>query len=527
MDLSRRSFLTKGAAVVAGSSIIAIPALSVSAKEAETSASMPGNVAVYTDDTQTLTNKTISAANNILGTDALNIREFTITGVDITDALNDALFAVNSTGGQILIPHGNWVTDGDHVITQSITIEGVGFNAGVNTLGTTIKLNAEKGDFMFKLLTDRRNVSFKNFEINLENNEEAIGFWLTNSGCTPGGYETCKFIYSTCIENVKIYGGAFGIKVESIANTQFECILNRFERLMFIGCRTAFYCNTVNSGFTFDNCYFYIPTITKTYETGGTALDCYVVGNLALDHCLFVGTQVNEPLTAPSDGSSILKTVGLFNNISFYDCQDENVQFAYQNDANNWNVVSLNYKNCLIQSHFQFNSNGSVTLDACRCGGMIYDATNGIAKVYLKGAWNFFSYDVSDPNNPFQVTTETAESHVSFTNVRSRIIYENVEVNAPVIKGIAQIETGGYYIANATRGAVTIPSGTNYVQVYNNTVSANSLVFLQLRTYDSGGAKIREVDTYADYFVIYLTQNAATNLSVGFFIENQYQNISL
>ena len=525
-ELTRRSFITKGAAAAAVSSIIAIPALAAQNSEevkaiAGNNAAMLGNDPVYTDDVQTLTNKTISAADNtlIIGTDAVNIKEYPITGTDITSALNSALSAVSS-GGTVLIPQGTWETDGGHSMPHAVTIEGMGFNAGVTTIGTMVKLKSGSSNtYMFKLVADRRNVSFKNFGINLTDKPTATGILMTNAGCSAGGYETCSFIYSTCIENLGIYGGTYGIKVDSSSGTQFECILNRFERVMFIGCRTGFYCNTVNSGFTFDNCYFYIPTSGGGYSTGGIALECYVVGNIALDHCLFVGTQANGPLVPPTDGSIILKTVGLFNNISFFDCQDENVQYAYQNSTNPWEVVSLVYKNCLIQSHFQFNAHGKVTLDSCRCAGTVYDSSGVVAKLYLKGVWNFFGYDVSDPNNPQQVTYESPESHVDFSNVYSQIIYENLEVNAPMIKVASDTTTSNYVVVNATRGAVTVLSGASYVQVYNNTVTPNSLIFLQLRTYDSGGARIREVDTYTDYFMIYLTQNAASNLSIAFMVE--------
>lgn len=509
-DLSRRTFLSKSAAFAAGSSIIAIPALAANIKGAEKSVPMMfTNDPVYTETAQTLLNKTIASDDNILGTDAVNIKEFSISGSDITVPLQDALDSLFSTGGQIIIPRGVWTTDGGHLVYSAITIQGVGINSGIFTMGSVIKLNSGESSFMFKLLAPTRNVGFKDFAIDLTNNTSATGIVMTDIDGTS------NYIYSTTVENVGIYGGEYGIKVETSSTTQYESNLNNFKSVYFVGCRTCFYNNTINSGFTFENCHFYLPT--SVGETpGGTALDCYLVGNISLKHCVFVGTQVREELSDPvTDGSTILKTTGYFNCINFYDCQDENVQYAYQNSTNPWVVASLVYRNCLIQSNFLFNGHGNVTLDSCRCAGTIYDTSTGTVRVYLKGVWNFFGYNTTTLE---QITYESPESHVGF-NSDSQIIYENLEVNASIIKNIAKIETGGYYIVNATRGVVDLPSGSSYVQVYNNTVTANSLVFLQLKTYDSGGARIREVSTFAGYFIIYLTQNAATDLSIAFMVE--------
>lgn len=510
-EVSRRTFLTKGTAFAAGASIIAIPALAANIEGTEKPASMLGNDPVYTDDVQTLTNKTIASNVNILGTDNVNIKEFFSTGTNITSALNSAISALGSSGGRILIPRGVWYSDGGHVVTHAISIEGVGINSGIPTMGSVIRLNTEKSSFMFKLVTPTRNVSFKNFAINLNDTPDATGILLTD----VGGFDA--YIYSTRIENLGIYGGEYGIKVETSSTTQFECILNSFESVHFVGCRTCFYGNTVNSGYKFDNCHFYLPTTVES-TPGGTALDCITVGNISLEHCLFVGTQENDPFVGATDGSTILKTTGLFNSISFYDCQDENVQYAYQNSTNPWEVVALVYRNCLIQSHFKFTAHGKVTLDSCRCAGIIYDSTDVAVKVLLKGAWNFFGYNLS---NGQQITYESPESHTSFTYEYSQVIYENLEANAPIIKGAGDTNSSGnYVVVNGTRGTATLLSGAGFLQVYNNTVSANSLVFLQLRTYDSGGARIREVDVYNGYFVIYLTQNAASNLNISFLVES-------
>lgn len=520
-DVSRRSFLTKGVTVAAGAAIIAIPALAENAAAAEPSTSFVSNDPVYTEAYQTLINKTISAANNtlIIGTESRNIKEFSISGTDISTALTAAINSIGLNGGRILIPRGVWEANGGYTIPSGITIEGIGINSGILNVGSVIKLKSGQSSFMFKLLAPTRNVTFKDFAIDLSNNSSAVGIHLTNIGNNAG--TGSHYIYDTTLENVGIYGGDIGIHVQTDPNNsqvpQYECILNRFERVNFVGTRTCFKCDTVNTGFTFDNCHFYLPTTAGSIPAG-VALNCYRVGNLSLNHCLFVGTQVIPPLGQTTDGSIILKTIGEFNNISFDDCQDENVHYAYVKDTYAWRVVGPVYKNCLIQSHFLFNVDGNLTLDSCRCGGKIYATATGTPTVFLRGNWNFFGYAQDQNGNWYQETSQSAESHGVITPTTSpRFLYEKY-VEKPTVQTISDMVGIAYYNHNL-RGAVEVKATTNYVQVFNNNVTANTLVFLQLRSFDSGGARIRDVTTYHGSFVIALTQPAASNLSVGFVVE--------
>ena len=97
------------------------------------------------------------------------------------------------------------------------------------------------------------------------------------------------------------------------------------------------------------------------------------------------------------------------------------------------------------------------------------------------------------------------------------MVYEAREIGLPVITPGG---TTGYQVINASRGTVNMASGTSYVQVYNNMITPNSLVFAQLRSYDTGGARIAFVYCDYGYFVVYLNQNAASELSIGFTVES-------
>lgn len=527
-NVSRRKFLYTGAAAAAVSSIISIKAIAATESEQlpETANSgMTNNSAlagdpVTTTDPQILENKTISSRNNvsgtdgnILGTDYLNIREFGITGTDITRALTDAIneLKLSPEGGQILIPHGIWTSDGGHDIPRSVSIEGVGYHPSPNIGGTEIKMNnSSTKAYMFGVISNEvknDNSSLKNLLINLNDLSGKIGLLMKsiNPLILTG-------IYNTCVENVGFSHCAYGIKVDSPINgntrTNFECILNRFERVSFFGCGVGFYCNTSNTGFTFDNCYFELLV-------NQTALDCEYMGNLSLNHCLFVSNQGSPPIS----GTTILKTLGAFNNISFYDCQDEGIEFAYKSATNNYPYVALVYRNCLIQSMFQFNANGEVIFDSCRIGVRddeleedppveyfaVKDSTNGYARVQLRGL-----------NNIFTNTNQIGGKIAKFVNQYSQVIYETKDVGLPVISP-TRVDIGLYSI-NATRGEVTFFEGEITIRVLNNLIGSDSLVFTQLRTKDMGGARISEVICGPFYFDIFLTQKADNDLSVGFLI---------
>ncbi|HEX9927579.1 MAG TPA: hypothetical protein VGB02_03435 [Pyrinomonadaceae bacterium] len=510
-NLSRRNFIAAGSAAAA--SIIAIEAkaapdsnaITESANNTATKAGVLSNDPVYTESVQTLTNKTISSRYNTLGTEYLNVKEFPITGTDITFALDSAISALSS-GGQILIPRGEWTTNGGHEITNSISIEGVGSTLSPGIYATNIKLNASQSSYMFRLQTIRQNCSLKNLLINLSENSQATGLLMTDSGSTG------RIIYFTRLENVGFKGGLYGIKVDSVdPDDQFECILNRFESVSFLGCQTGFYCNTINGSYEFDNCYFSIKT------PSGVAVECTTMGSLSLAHCDFVGNSTHSSTTLPTDGSVILKTHGVFNSISFFNCQDENVQYAYRNTSNPYETVAVVYRNCLLQSKFYFTANGAVLFDSCRLnvtGGaaQVKDTTTAYAKVYLKGVNDIF--DTTPPPEP--PTPPPPPPRIdNFDHDYSRVFYEAVNV-------VSRTKQPGstYHEINATRGIINIPALASSYVVYNYLVTADSIILAQLRTYDSGGARINYIVSYAGYFIIYLTQGAATSLNIGFKVES-------
>lgn len=506
-ELSRRSFLSKGT-IAAGASIIAIQAAAPPSAQAEVTPMM-SNDPVYTESTQTLTNKTIPSWNNTLGTDHVNVKEFTITSGNITNALNAAINYVQSAGfgGKILIPHGVYTTSGGHELSSGITIEGVGLSTDPYD-GTELVSTGGTSGYVFRITSPTRNVTMKDFTINMGSSTTAIGLLMTDRDGTDLN------IYNTTLENIYFSGGGYGIKVDSVENsgasTHFECILNRFEKVIFFGCVTSFYCNTGNGGFLFDSCYFNIPPYSLPATVYGTALDCKYIGYAEFSNCLFIGGGLDWSGVTAGVGSTMLKTTGAFGSIYFHNCQDENIRYNYRNSTNDYPDATLVYKNCLIQGKYRFTAHGAVTFENCQInvtGGAVTvsDTSTAAVRIFLKGLNRYFN-------------TGSPQPIESFVNPWSQLVYEAQEINAPVIHPAAAV---GYYPAtytiNGTRGAVQIISGTSYVVVYDNLVGTNSLIFAQLRD-DPGSAVIKYVKAYSGYFEIHLTANATATISIGFTI---------
>lgn len=236
------------------------------------------------------------------------------------------------------------------------------------------------------------------------------------------------------------------------------------------------------------------------------------MGDISLNHCLFVGNATVVGGWQPViDGSTILKTVSTFNNISFFDCQDENIEFAYRNTNNPFDFIPLVFRNCLIRSKFDFTADGSVIFDSCRVavipgnGYAVKDSSSASVKLYLKGTYNFYTNGSGYGANP-----------TNFVNSLSRIIYESTNIGAPYIAPSALPS----YTTNSSRGIVKVPMGSTSITISNIHVTLNSLVFAQLRTNDTGGARIRDIVCSSGSFVINLSRTLATVLDIAFKIED-------
>lgn len=515
VSVSRRNFLTKGSTglIAAGAAVIAVQSsLATNAKAGQGSPTqMLSNDPVYTESVQTLKNKTIKGTQNDLqiGTDGVNIREFSINGTNITVALNEAIQYLAGTGGQILIPRGYWNTYGGHDLKSSIMIEGVGSetpNGSINATKIKYVSNSSdpnQKDFMFRIKTNEQNIGLKNMSIELPIGSKT-GLLMTNH---EGANTFGTTIYFTHLENISFAFGLYGIKIDSLnggTGTNFECIMNRFDRLTFYQCKTAVYCNSVNGGYSFDTCYFQVP------DNNGTALDFEYMGYVSFNNCLFVGV----PGTS-ANGSTVLKTLGAFGGISFYNCQDEAVEYFYKNSTNDYSYVPLVFRSCAVQGQFKFNAHGSVIFDSCRINATntgassrrIQDSPNAVVAVSLKGLNDIFAYT---GNNILE----------NFQNTSSHILYESNEIGKLVVEDISN--TPNYFVVNSSRGAVNIKSGTSSILVYNKHARTDSIIFAQLRTSDSGGAFIRNVECGSEYFIIHLNKNASNTLSVGFKLENGF-----
>lgn len=492
--VTRRNFLRAISGTVAGASILVLQPQAASAQT-------PSLVT--------------PASSNAIGTGCVNVTEFPLSGTDITDELNAAIASVAKAdlapsvprGGQILIPRGRWTTKGGHILNGSISIEGAGTNLRENTTypwGSELQLapisRGVYSDFVFKLNTNDspHNCAIKNISLLLDGSN-STGLLITNDKPAPSN------IKLTTLENVTFSGGDFGIKVDSkpLNKVNFECIVNRFERLTFSGCKTAFYNSTVNCGYSFDNCFFMVPA-------NGTAIHSEYTGSISVDHCLFLGVN------ASAKNNTVLRTTGVFNSISFYDCQDEGITYAYQNSTNPNPLGQLTYRNCVIQSKFKFTGQGSITLDSCRVWaedpkvGAFQDTANASVAVYLKGYTSFFCWK---PLKYYGVKVGT------FVNPYSRVINEAGDVGTPFIATQSDPPQPAYALNGTSRGIVKVAKGSNQVVVNNVDVRDTSIVFALLQSQDPGGAHVSSVVCELGRFTINLDKPASANLRVAFRLE--------
>lgn len=451
---------------------------------------------------------------NVLGTDYVNVATFPISSDgDITDELDQAIALLKNAdqpfsvprGGQILIPRGRWTTRGGHTIYQGVSIEGVGSVAipgdRLVPWGTELQLVESRkrhfAAFMFMVDATYMNSSLKNLSI-LLGSSPSSGLLITNESVVN---ETVRH---THVENVAFQGGAYGIecrvKLYDGQDSNVEAIPISVQRAYFHDCKTAFYCDSVNSGFVFDTCTFLIPP-------DGIALECPTIGNLSVSHCVFF------PSGELDAGQTVLKTEGLFNNITFNDCQDESVTYCYRNTTNNFTWRPLVFNNCLIQSKFKYTADGSLILNSCQVyANRIEDSPTGFVNVYLKGKNNFYDLSTSPP-------VFYGAPIGTFVNPESRQVYEAQHYGLPEIVA-PNASVPAYYAIEQSRAIINIGIGESSVFIYNNHVTPDSMVFTQFQSANSAGVQVRDVQCEPGAFQINLTAPTPVKLRVAYQIEN-------
>jgi len=486
-NVSRRKFLAAGTAAIGSSVLLAGSEVHAEETTAENLLAAANSTTSIVDDvvtttaTQTLTNKTISAESNnlIIGTEYLNLRQMsgfpTGSNTDITTALNNAITRLNTygtRGGQILVPRGQWTSSGGHNIGDSTSIEGVHVNSSTGIgeeSGTQIRMTGS-GGYMFRIggaTTDSLNCSIKNLNIRMDDNPTATGLLMS----TASGHR----IYGTYLENVHFWGGDYGIRVATGAALQtnyrgvyksnisydvndvvnigavyykallasinknpttnptywqqtalmgeFECIMNVFNRVQFVGCRVAFYCETNNSGFEFNTPYVYLQP-----NSDSVGFYCYLVGTLTVNNHLCV-TNSN----APANGATILYTVGGYNNIAFQNGgQDEQIQYLYRNSTNHYSFSPIVFRNCLIQSEIKVTANTSFVSDSNHFVNFqgspnFKDSSSAWCKIYLMGK------NGVETRDQYQAILYGQEVLAQFVNSNSAIINP---YNAPLGWGL-------------------------------------------------------------------------------------------
>ncbi|CAN5388462.1 hypothetical protein BH20ACI1_BH20ACI1_10480 [soil metagenome] len=433
-------------------------------------------------------------------------------GGDATDALNKIIASLNfSAGGNVFIPRALWTTTGGHDLPTNTLIRGG--NSSVNAINDSqIKL-VSSNTYIFKISGNVREVSIKRLTLSSAGDTAAtatVGILATSS--YPNSTLGCYF------EDVVFYGFTdTAFKVDSTApapprTDPWEFIQNHFVRCWFMLNKTGFRCNTINSGFKFDMCYFSLRAIDtdKGFTVGGTGFDIESVGQLIVDQYLAIGNGPGGQ--NPSDGSTLLKTTNAFNSIVMIG-QDENIEWAYIKNGGAYSQIPVIFRNCSpFQSKAKFNAVGEIVFDNCELkttdAGIIHDSAAGTATIYLTGK-NYLE-NTANPSNP-RLT--------NFVNNYSRVFYPDGNVNEKFIAAPGTPTANNSYI-NATSGGITFAAGVTIIDIFTtliNQYTVGSTIDAFIRTSNPDNVTV-SATIYPDYGFIRFTLSAAStvNLSVGF-----------
>lgn len=251
---------------------------------------------------------------------------------DATGAFNDAYKScADNSGGLVVIPPGNWLSSGGHVVPSDTTTMGGG--------GSRV-LASGYNQTLFKVLGTggRRAVNFDNFIINGYYQSKRKTGLRGIVGNADGGQ-----IYLLSVKRVIFEVVETAIHHESQAGGEGICW--EFENCATGDGTTAFKCDSVNSSQLFTNCRFHV-------DKNGIVFDLKYTGGFEANKCLFISVP-NETGGLPNSGATIIKTFGVHNAIKFTGCQDEAVEYFLKTDVNDYATGLFILEENLIQSKIQ------------------------------------------------------------------------------------------------------------------------------------------------------------------------------
>ena len=349
-------------------SLLGISTLSGSNTGDETTSSIAAKLGTADNLPEGSTNKyyppSAAASLAVIENEYINIARLMSGGTDITTALNAALAQINQSastrGGQIFIPRGDWTTNGGHQLDSGIEIRGVGCSEAEND-ATRITLNVGGNNYIFGLDGNEENARIKDLALNLRlRTTNGIGFYVTGASNT--------YHHSTELGNVGFFGGRYGIKIEaSNSNSSPQNDGFSANNCKFIGCRTAFYSDTLNCSIYITKPEIGVASVDTPngFYTGGIAFEIPFCGVFVCRDYHIYGTNPNANMPQ-TNGSIVLYTVGAFNKILFENGQDEGVQYFYTNAGNAYSTHPIVVRDSVVQSIFYPSGDASFVASSCK-----------------------------------------------------------------------------------------------------------------------------------------------------------------
>lgn len=305
----------------------------------------------------------------------------TAEAADQTAALTDIFTTLSINGGGRLLVNGKWKTSTGFTVPANTQITGTDrINSGfVLTSNNTYLLRTVS-------VTNEvyKNILINNIGLFLENTTGSTAF------LTTGAQGNGQSQYNIRLSNIHFNVADIGIDILSTSGN-VEIINFVVDNCNFVNCVTnAFRCNTVNSGFVFNN-----PTIV--IPASGLGFRLINIGQIEINQPIIGGGGATVGNAGPTDGSCFIQSEDQCNLITVNHAQDERLQYFFKRITNNNYVNKVVFNHCSIQSRIHFERFQTVHSNQCR---YVVNVSGGI----IEGGGGYYS-DI-----PYDIATNTGGS---------------------------------------------------------------------------------------------------------------------
>jgi hypothetical protein len=288
-----------------------------------------------------------------------------VPGGNLTVPLREALTQVATYGGGIIdLPQGEWELDNDvRQVNSAVKLRGFGrFSTAGTVWGTSLKLT-EADSHAFFIGENTSNVSFEQFSIDGNGQENAVGILM------QGEYPNSSFGIDI---NVDISGCVDGIFIDDSIGNAWQVENVRIGKCNLTNnAGSGFRCNTVNGSVKFDFTQIFVPE-------GAIGLFLEGAGMTIGNGLQFAGLSHPEDYCVAGVPNTILaghcvKITGSLVGLTLIGCQDEGFQCFLEHAIADFYVTQINLIGNLIQAPIKFTNSSNCHIHAM--GNKLYAKT--------------------------------------------------------------------------------------------------------------------------------------------------------